>query len=585
VNPESILVLCFNHRTMIELRQKIRSLAGNAAAQVTAMTFHGFAMRLTGRSLMDLSSQRQGTHEFSFDQYIEEAVAILEGKIKIPGVDEARETLTARYRYILVDEYQDIDDRQYRFITALTGRMETDVDAKIAIMAVGDDDQSIYGFRDANVRYIRRFKEDYRAETFFLMENYRSSHPIIETASSLIRLNQSRMKIGEPGRINASRKALALPPEKTPDESRVGLTVCDDLASQAVFVAERIGDLLRSPETRPEDIAVIARQGIAYPALVSLRMALAKKGTPLSYSLKSGPGFPVFRIREFQILLNFLKARRKESLTAGDLKKGVMDLISDTQGPWAAQVVRILEDWQDLAGDRAVAGAEDFTLSCLLEEKQAHRTGAGIFAGTVHSVKGMEFPHVFILDHGWTTGDLEEERRLYYVGMTRAMKSLSLCHIKGSDNPHIKALLDHPFVCRTKAPQEPIKGFSEDLTVTVLGMEDLFISFPARFPVSHPIHDRLSRVRTGDRVSLARSGPYIHILDADGNLIAALSKNAVQSWQNRLDHIVSARVLGMVVRYANDGENPVEDGAGPEEWLLPIVEILHRKTPKALTIH
>ncbi|MGD9824147.1 UvrD-helicase domain-containing protein [Desulfobacter sp.] len=76
-----------------------------------------------------------------------------------------------------MDEYQDIDARQYRFITALTGRLASSEDAKIAIMAVGDDDQSIYGFRDANVKFIHQFKEDYKAQEFYLTENYRCLNP------------------------------------------------------------------------------------------------------------------------------------------------------------------------------------------------------------------------------------------------------------------------------------------------------------------------------------------------------------------------------------------------------------------------
>jgi len=168
IPPESILVLCFNHGTMIELRARIKALTGKRSARVTAMTFHGLAMRITGRCLLDPHNGQNHNREINFDKVIDEAVEILDGRRQIPGVDtdQARQYLLARYRYILVDEYQDIDARQYQFITALTGRLAADDDAKIAIMAVGDDDQSIYGFRDANVKFIHRFKEDYKAREF-----------------------------------------------------------------------------------------------------------------------------------------------------------------------------------------------------------------------------------------------------------------------------------------------------------------------------------------------------------------------------------------------------------------------------------
>jgi len=163
VDPSSILVLCFNHQAMIELRKRIRALTGRRANSVTAMTYHGFAMRLTGRSFLEgQKGYKAGKKEIGFDTIIDEAVEILNGEREIAGIEqsEAREYLLAQYRYILVDEYQDIDIRQYQFISALTGRLEQDRDTRISIMAVGDDDQSIYGFRNANVKFIKQFQQD-----------------------------------------------------------------------------------------------------------------------------------------------------------------------------------------------------------------------------------------------------------------------------------------------------------------------------------------------------------------------------------------------------------------------------------------
>jgi len=129
---------------MLELRKRIKELAGHSADFVTAMTYHGFAMRLAGRSFME-KPYRSGEDGLNFDTIIDEAIDILTGDKEIAGIDpsEARESHLAGFRYILVDEYQDIDERQYRFISALTGRLEQDSETRISIMAVGDDDQSI----------------------------------------------------------------------------------------------------------------------------------------------------------------------------------------------------------------------------------------------------------------------------------------------------------------------------------------------------------------------------------------------------------------------------------------------------------
>ena len=578
IPPERILVLCFNHGTMIELRTRIKALTGKRSTRVTAMTFHGLAMRITGRCLIDQYNGQNQNRDIDFNTVIDEAVEILDGKRQIPGVDtdQARQYLLARYRYILVDEYQDIDARQYRFITALTGRLAADDDTKIAIMAVGDDDQSIYGFRDANIKFIHRFKEDYKAREFYLTENYRCPHPVIEAANDLIARNSRRMKSQISCRINDKRKHLAPAPGKTPENERVDMVCCRDIQSQAVYTADCIKTLLDQNGTTPRDIAVISRQGIEYPALVAVRMALAKLGIQISYSLKSSPGFQLFKIREFQETLYFLNEHKHESMAPEALKKAVMDLLEE-KSPWAEQAFGILNDFCAVISSTqiSVSQAKDFFLSALLEEKQARRTGTGVFTGTVHSIKGMEFKHVFILDHGWKNTEIEEERRLYYVGMTRAMEHLTLFKVQNSGNPHTAVLTRHPFVGRRQAPNVDITGFSNDVTISILGMEDLYISFPQRFAKDHPIHEHLAALKTGDRIFLRKDGAYIRILNTDRQCVGSLSQKGIKKWKGILSGIIKAQVLGVVIR--NDGEN--ESSLKTEnkiaQWHLPIVEILH----------
>ena len=579
IPPESILVLCFNHGTMIELRARIKALTGKRSARVTAMTFHGLAMRITGRCLLDPHTGQNQNREINFDKVIDEAVEILDGTRQLPGVDtdQARQYLLARYRYILVDEYQDIDARQYRFITALTGRLAADDDAKIAIMAVGDDDQSIYGFRDANVKFIHRFKEDYKARQFYLTENYRCPHPVIEAANDLIAGNRQRMKTQVRCRINDKRKHLALTPDKTPEKERVSMVCCKDIQSQAVYVADCIKALLDQKSATFQDIAVISRQGIEYPALVTIRMALARLGIPISYSLKSSAGFPLPKIREFQDALNFLNEHKHESMAPEDLKNAVMALF-EYRSPWTEQVRGILSDFGSvISGTKiSVSQAKEFFLSALLEEKQARRTGTGVFTGTVHSIKGMEFKHVFILDHGWKSNDIEEERRLYYVGMTRAMEHLALFAVHNSGNPHTAVLARHPFVCCRQAPNAEITGFSKDVTISILGMEDIYISFPQTFAPNHPMHEHLAALKTGDRIFIEKDRAHICLFNANGQCVGRLSRKGVEKWEHRLPGIIKAQVLGVVIRNADENELPPKTKTSIEQWYLPIVEILHR---------
>lgn len=74
------------------------------------------------------------------------------------------------YRYILADEYQDIDDLQYRLVSALAGR-KAEEEGRLCILAVGDEDQNIYAWRYTNNRYMERFREDYLASTSYLVDN------------------------------------------------------------------------------------------------------------------------------------------------------------------------------------------------------------------------------------------------------------------------------------------------------------------------------------------------------------------------------------------------------------------------------
>ena len=110
------------------------------------------------------------------------------------------------FRWILVDEYQDMDQDQYELISAIAGRSREDEDSKLTLFAVGDDDQNIYSFKGANVEFIRRFEQDFAARQAWLTENYRSTAHIIEAANRFIAPARQRMKVEHPIEINRDRR-------------------------------------------------------------------------------------------------------------------------------------------------------------------------------------------------------------------------------------------------------------------------------------------------------------------------------------------------------------------------------------------
>ena len=167
------------------------------------MTCHALAMRLVGASFTGGADRLD---EGYFRELMEQATALLRGEGLPPGeADEYRARLLAGFRWILVDEYQDIGPDQYDLISALAGRTLAEEDDRLSLFAVGDDDQNVYAFNGSSTEFIRRFEKDYRAGPVYLTDNYRSTANIIAAANAVIGPAQQRMKAGRPIGINRAR--------------------------------------------------------------------------------------------------------------------------------------------------------------------------------------------------------------------------------------------------------------------------------------------------------------------------------------------------------------------------------------------
>jgi ATP-dependent DNA helicase RecQ len=102
------------------------------------------------------------------------------------GPSIVRDRLLSGLRFLLVDEYQDINGDHYELISAVAGRTLQTEEDRVSLMVVGDDDQNIYAFDGASVSYIRQFETDYVARRYALIENYRSTKHIIDCANRVI---------------------------------------------------------------------------------------------------------------------------------------------------------------------------------------------------------------------------------------------------------------------------------------------------------------------------------------------------------------------------------------------------------------
>jgi len=653
VNPGAVLVLCYNHSAAVLVKKRLLSLIHQEARGVSVMTFHSLAMQITGKTPgMTLEGSAPITPQESpgnpiaseisltqwFDTIISEATDILTGNKALPGLgeDDIRERILSGYEYILVDEYQDIDQHQYDLISAVAGRrLEVDKkqenSGKLNIMAVGDDDQSIYGFRNASVKFIRKFKEDYAAEVFHLTENFRSGPCIMELGNALISHNRDRMKTGHPMKISPPYLAKRLQGEV------VSFMARDEMDQARQLASALKGMLAKQPTLHLEEMAVLSRNGMSHPMLLAVRWVLEKEGIPMSLPLTGSNRFSLFRVREIADFMAGLAqhsdffCRASQLLDIYKATDGIASLFSaetSSKSPGedstskntdvgdkaiteslSNQCENIsksqnnsehLNPWHQfiedgLAALAAETGDGEITLfqvyhffsQLILEQKREQRLGKGIFLGTVHSAKGMEFSHVFVLDGGWkipgTAAEMEEERRLYYVAMTRAKEWLGLFSLAGSGNPHVKILgretsLD---ACRfadsedrslpAETPCAPL------LSYEILPLKDLFLDYAGRKAAPHPIHKALEGLGSGDELRFVQNQSMAGLCTEKGLPVAVLSREARPRWLKKQHFIRKIQIMAMVRRKISDCQPDFQPEIICPEWEIPIVEIQLKK--------
>lgn len=595
VRPSSVLILCYNHNAAINLKKRLINLTGQRGRWVWVSTYHALAMRLTGVSFND---EKMESEQIDFNKVIGNATDLLNGKIELPGIDaeEQRERLLGGIQTILVDEYQDIDSSQYDLISAIAGRKIDDGDEKISIMAVGDDDQNIYSFRGANIKYIRKFREDYRVygndkskkpldvTLRYLTENYRSTASIIDIANRFIAHNRDRMKTDFPIRINSSRRNEPAGGQwESLDPDRKGnvliIKVPGDGLQPLAIVTEMKRLKALNPDTRWSDFAILARTN---SILVPIRCLLEENEIPVSFGLNKDDAPPPHRVREIHDFLVYLHDRRKTSSKISSLKQGFETQIKPiADNAWGEMLNSILENLRQESGDAEIPIGDviDYLYDNLAEFRKEQIYGNGVFLSTMHAAKGMEFNHVFIPDGGWqassSSPDIEDERRLFYVAMTRAMETLTILSVNGSANPHLPLLKFSnckvvEFQSQNTEPKAPTKKRFQ-----ILGLKNLYLGFPGTFNHRARIHADLAALNPNDPVVISRENGSICIRTNNNQIVSKLSKSAIAEWEPILPKIEHARVLAMVKRYRSDEATEYQDAAKSEEWELPIIEVLH----------
>ncbi|CAK14830.1 RecQ family ATP-dependent DNA helicase [Pseudomonas entomophila] len=580
VPSSAVVALTFNRHAANEIRKRLRTLVGADARGVSVMTYHSLAMRLTGTRFQ----RGQQVDEAVLKGLMEEAVKLLEGPSLVEGEDteggdreqeqqdrqedqdNLRALLLRGYRHILVDEYQDIDELQYRLVSALADRGSSE-EGRPCIIGVGDDDQNIYAWRATNNKYIEEFLTDYGARSTYLVENYRSSGCIISAANQLIGFNAQRLKQSQPITIDARRMGDAPGGEwEGRDPLRRGqvLRLAIDRSDrevgncQAQAAMLELERLLALDEEGWEGCAVLSR---THHYLWPVQAWCEEHDIPYHLASDKDSGLPLARQRAFVAVVGLL-GNLDLSLTAAQALARARAVLDETSSPFFETAFEQLE--VDL-GEDALQCEQivDWLYEYAREMRQ--QTGKGLYLGTVHSAKGLEFRHVVLLDGGWNTRakTLDDERRLYYVGMTRAEQTLTLCEFT-ADNPFSGCLAPSTRRAVFSGQHQP----SLDKRYQQLSLKDIDIDHPGRKSESHEIHAALRKLRSGMRLRFEADGERYLLLDEAGQEVGRTS----QSFQPEF-LVEQCEVADIVVRSREDSAEKYRDWIKCDCWELVVPRI------------
>jgi DNA helicase II / ATP-dependent DNA helicase PcrA len=335
----------------------------------------------------------------------------------LDGDERAAAEIRRQYRWFVVDEFQDVSPLQYRLLELWLGGRDD-------VCVVGDPAQTIYTFAGASDQFLLDFPRKFPGcSTVALTRNYRSTAQVIEVANTVLEGGPAAL------RLRAQRG----------DGDAVALTGFPDEEAEAVAVAESIADAI-ARGAHPRDIAVLARINAQLRPLAD---ELDERG--ISFTERGSADF--FKRPEIRKAMTLLRA----SVRASDPTDSVADAVRDVvtaldwtpQPPQGSEKRRVWESLQALLSDaerfaRDDPAARPPAFVAHLEARAAAEEAPaadGVTLASLHAAKGLEWPIVHLVGvHEGTMplvyrdvlSDIAEERRLLYVGITRARDALSI---------------------------------------------------------------------------------------------------------------------------------------------------------------
>jgi DNA helicase-2/ATP-dependent DNA helicase PcrA len=406
-----------------------------------------------------------------------------------------------RFRYILVDEYQDTNHSQYLIVRALADKFQN-------ICVVGDDAQSIYAFRGANIENILNFHKDYPdAKTYRLEQNYRSTQSIVEAANSVINHNQNKL---DKKVWTANEQGDKIVIHRSPTDGDEGRYVAQSIFEQAMnqqlpyqsfailyrtnaqsramedalrkrnipyrvfgglsfYQRKEIKDMLAYLRliVNPKDEESLKRvinypgRGIGQTTINKLVVAAQENNLTLfdvvdqvgTLPLTINAGTKTKLINFATLIKSFQVANAtQDAFATADMVAKKTGLVQELKKEGTPEAVNRIENVEELLngvrdfveGQRELVDAkgslveflEDVALATDFDNETPNENSVSLM--TIHLAKGLEFPHVFVVgmeDDLFpsamsmnTRAEIEEERRLFYVALTRAEKQATLTY-------------------------------------------------------------------------------------------------------------------------------------------------------------
>lgn len=380
VKSEQLLMLTFSRAAAVEFKKRLRDLIGNAAEYVEIKTFHSYSFDILGR---------KGSVDDSGHIVADAVEGILRGRVERSRITKS---------ILVIDEAQDLGVQEFELVKELI-RLNDDM----RVIAVGDDDQNIYEFRGSDSGNMKSLITDYGASVYDMMENFRSSEAVVSISNNYVKGMSNRLKSAPIICRRSDRGCVRLIHHASLDyEQAIVNEILSGAPGGTVCVLTATND----------DALVIS--------------ALLNKSGRRARLIRSNDGFYLRDLAEFRFFLDTIREFDAACLDNDTWTKSAEMVVEHFRGSECLEMFRnCLEAFnEECPGRKYISDFENFLLESRLEDFSKSRSSE-IIVSTIHKSKGCEYDNVYISLKG--LGDItDKERRMIYVGMTRAKNNLSV---------------------------------------------------------------------------------------------------------------------------------------------------------------